>query len=220
MGGGGVCYSNISVNVDAFGPFKVLYPSAVNIAWPSASTQNITWDVNGTNLSPIGCDSVRILYSFSSGNTYSVLLGSTANDGIETITVPVVTNTISTCRIKIESKGNVFYDIGDNNFTIYPQGQGGSDVGFDELSKNNTLGLNAWPNPTKDVLNVQIGNLNATQPTILKVIDVLGKVVLSYSYANQAFLKSSIDVSSLPSGVYFLKAINGNNQSAYRLIKD
>ncbi|MCC6370984.1 MAG: T9SS type A sorting domain-containing protein [Bacteroidia bacterium] len=217
MGGGGVCYSNVSLAIDASGPFKVTYPSAFGILWNSSSSQNITWDVNGTNQVPVSCDSVRVLISYNSGNAYSVLIGSTPNDGIETITVPVVTGTIVTCRIKIEAKGNVFYDIGDNNFTI--ANNPNADVAISEVSKNNALGLSVWPNPANESLNVVLGNLNPGNETIIEVVDMLGKSLIKNNYNNKAYLKENINVGSLSSGVYFIKVSNNNLNSAYRFVK-
>lgn len=215
MGGGGVCYAINSVSVDgSSGPFSVSYPSASGINWTMQTQQTITWNVNGTNAAPINCDSVKVSISYNGGATYSVLIPSTANDGTEMITVPTVTAVINTCRIKVESIGNVFYDISDNNFTIDTY------VGISKVSQNNPVGLTAWPNPFNSTVHVAAGNLNSSCLTSLKVVDVLGKTVLTSAFSGKSELQESLDLSGLSDGVYFISITNNNKSAVYRIVKN
>lgn len=215
MGGGGVCYSINTITVSGTaGPLSVSYPDATGIVWGSSTPQTITWAVNGTNAAPVSCDSVKILISYNGGATYSTLLGSTPNDGTELITAPTVTASILTCRIKVESKGNIFYDVSNNNFEI------SISVGLNSLSKNNPIGLSVWPNPFNNQLNFAVGNLKTESNTEVKVMDVLGKTISQYSYTNKTELNETIDLSNVSNGVYFLKVTNNNKQSVYRIIKN
>ena len=215
MGGGGVCYSINTITVSGTaGPLSVSYPDASGIVWGSSTPQTITWAVNGTNAAPVSCDSVKILISYNGGITYSTLLGSTPNDGTELITAPTVTASILTCRIKVESKGNIFYDVSNNNFEI------SISVGLNSLSKNNPVGLSVWPNPFTNQLNFAVGNLKIESNTEVKVMDVLGKTISQYSYTNKTELNETIDLSNVSNGVYFLKVTNNNKQSVYRIIKN
>jgi hypothetical protein len=119
MGGGGVCYAINTITISGTsGPLMVSYPDAAGIFWGSGTQQTITWAVNNTSVAPVSCTDVKILISLDGGSTYSVLVNSTPNDGTELITAPTVSANISTCRIKVESIGNIFYDISNNNFTI------------------------------------------------------------------------------------------------------
>jgi Metallo-peptidase family M12B Reprolysin-like/Secretion system C-terminal sorting domain len=219
MGGGGVCYSNITLTIDNSGPLKVTNPNTTGIVWTGATNQSITWDVNNTDQAPLSCDTVRVLISYNNGNAYSVLLNSTPNDGVEMITVPSVTATINTCRIRIEAKNMTtnFFDIGDNNFTIQ---YNNNLVGVSEISKNNPVGLSVWPNPVNSNLNFAVANLNSNNETNLEVLDVLGKVVLKNNYIGKSNLKGSIDMINVASGVYFIKVSNNNYQSVYRVVKE
>jgi hypothetical protein len=215
MGGGGVCYSvTDTVTIDSSGPLTVTYPSAASITWASASQQTVTWDVNSTDLAPVSCASVRIYISYNSGNTYSLLIPSTLNDGIQQITAPTVTTDITTCRIKVESLGNIFYDVGNNNFSIT------APVGIKSISQNNLLGMHVWPNPFTGRFNFAVSNLNTESATVLTVMDVLGKVILQTSYSNKVELKESIDLTSASKGIYFLKITNDNKQAVYKIVKD
>lgn len=105
----------VTINGTA-GPFAVTAPNtAVN--WNVGTAQTISWSVNSTNLAPVNCANVRISLSTDGGNTFPIVLSSsTPNDGNESVTVPNVNAT--TCRVKIEAVGNIFFDISNVNFTI------------------------------------------------------------------------------------------------------
>ena len=95
-GGGGVCYDETTVTVNAAsGPFVVTVPSATGISWSGGSTQIVTWNVANTNAAPVSCANVSIQLSTDGGLTFPItILASTPNDGNEQITVPTnVTNT-------------------------------------------------------------------------------------------------------------------------------
>jgi hypothetical protein len=99
------------------GPFQVTSPNT-SVIWAGGSAQTITWDVANTTTAPVSCANVKISLSTDGGNTFSTLLASTPNDGTQTVTLPVLPTTTTTCRIKIESVGNIFFDINNANFTI------------------------------------------------------------------------------------------------------
>jgi hypothetical protein len=83
----------------------------------AGSSQAITWNVAGTTASPVSCANVKISLSTDGGLTFpTILTASTPNDGTELIAIPVINST--TARIKIESVGNIFFDISNSNFTI------------------------------------------------------------------------------------------------------
>lgn len=98
------------------GPFAVTSPNTA-ISWSAGGTATVTWSVNGTNTGSVNCAAVNILLSTDGGQTFTtVLAAATANDGSEVITVPSTQGT--TNRVKIESVGNIFFDISNVNFTI------------------------------------------------------------------------------------------------------
>ena len=105
----------VTVNGTA-GPFEVTAPNTA-VTYTTGSTQNITWSVNSTNLAPINCSKVKITLSTDGGLTFPIVLSdSTVNDGTEAFVIP--NNITTTARIKIESIGNIFFDINNTNFTI------------------------------------------------------------------------------------------------------
>ncbi len=219
MGGGGVCYAINSVTIDNSGPLTVTNPNTTGIVWNSGTPQTVTWDVNNTDMLPVGCSNVRILISYNSGQTYTVLVPFTSNDGIEMVTSPTVTANITTCRIKVESIGNVFYDIGNNNFTISTNTVT-NPTSLNPASQSNPLGLTVWPNPTSSELNVAAVNLNAQGVTELCVMNLLGETVMTRKYSGKAELKESLEVTALSQGVYLVKISNNGSQAVYRILKD
>lgn len=100
------------------GPFRITSPNTtVNVG--EGSVQTITWDVANTDLAPINCSDVRISLSLDGGVSFPyVLAESTPNDGSEEITLPLIENSSITARVKIESIGNIFFDINDADFSI------------------------------------------------------------------------------------------------------
>ena len=167
--------------------------------------------IRGLTARPV---SVKILISYDGGITYSTVVNSTLNDGTEIITVPTLSANINTCRIKIESKGNIFYDVSNNNFQIV------SDLGVHQISKNNPIGLSVWPNPFTNQINFAANNLNSESLTEVKIIDVLGKTIVQFNYNHKSELNETLDLSKLSSGMYFINISNNSKQSVYRIIKN
>jgi len=98
------------------GPFLVTAPNT-NITWFVGSAQTVTWDVASTTAAPVSCANVRITLSTDGGFTYPVVLAaSVANNGSANITVP--NNLSNNCRVRVESVGNIFFDISNTNFSI------------------------------------------------------------------------------------------------------
>ena len=98
------------------GPFQVTAPNnAVN--WVVGETQSVEWQVANTTSNPVNCSMVNILLSFDGGFTYPItILENTPNDGQVDIEVPDFPGNQN--RIRVQSVGNVFFDISNSNFTI------------------------------------------------------------------------------------------------------
>jgi hypothetical protein len=114
---GQTAFSDLTVTVSsASGPFAVTAPNTA-VTWNAGSAATVTWSVNNTTAAPVSCANVNILLSTDGGQTFpTVLVANTPNDGTENITVPG--NQSTTCRIKVEAVGNIFFDISNTNFTI------------------------------------------------------------------------------------------------------
>ncbi|HSQ45483.1 MAG TPA: zinc-dependent metalloprotease family protein, partial [Lutibacter sp.] len=117
IGGGQTASKETTVTVAGdSGPFKVTSQSAT-VIWGAGTAQTITWDVANSNLAPVSCAFVNILFSTDGGLTFPITLASNvSNDGSQEINVP--NNATATGRIKVESVGNIFYSVNTKNITV------------------------------------------------------------------------------------------------------
>lgn len=116
-GGGGVCFDEMAITVNAAGPFVVTSPNTANVQWIAGASKTVLWQVAGTNAAPINATNVDIELSTDGGLTFPIILKSnTPNDGTESITVP--NNPTTQARVRVKARGNIFYDISDEDFTI------------------------------------------------------------------------------------------------------
>ena len=70
-----------------------------------------------------------------------------------------------------------------------------------------------YPNPTTDIINFERNKVDENY----EIINLLGKVELSGKTNSK---KSTIDISTLSNGVYFLKILSENNPFSQKIIKE
>ena len=117
-GGGGVCYSEITVSTSGATAFTVTSQAAAT-SWTAngSNTATITWTVAGTTAAPFNTSNVDILFSSDGGFTFPyTLLSNTPNDGTQTITIPSIPTTKG--RVMVRARGNIFFDINTGLITI------------------------------------------------------------------------------------------------------
>lgn len=64
--------------------------------------------------------------------------------------------------------------------------------------------IKIYPNPASDKLNVEVENNDITE---ISVTNVNGQVLLKHRLTSE---KTSIDLSSLPNGIYFINSLRNN----------
>lgn len=115
---GQTAFQDMTITVSsAVGPFLITSQNTA-ATWTAGTSETITWSVNGTTGAPTNTANVDLFISTDGGNTFSLLLGNTPNDGTEAISVPNTPST--TVRVKVKAVGNVYMDINNANLTIIP----------------------------------------------------------------------------------------------------
>jgi hypothetical protein len=115
-GGGGVGDAAVKLDVvDTGAAFAVTRPADAT-TWSVGASNTVTWDVAGTDQSPIDCSAVDILLSTDGGTTFPVTLANdTPNDGAESV-VPATPTTQG--RIQVVCADNVFFAVSYPDFSI------------------------------------------------------------------------------------------------------
>ena len=72
----------------------------------------------------------------------------------------------------------------------------------------------AYPNPCTDILSVEI---NQDETSSASILDQVGKVMINQSSFESGIL--SLDLGSLPSGIYFLELVVNNQKTTSKIIK-
>lgn len=171
-GGIGVVNDEIAFDVADDGPFVVTQPNT-NLTWPAGSTQTILWDVAGTSGVPVNCQSVDILLSTNSGQTWDFVLESgTPNDGSEDVRLLVPPTTFA--RVMIQAADNIFFDISNTNFTI----ETSVDVAEQAATESGLVLYANRPNPFNPQTAIRFELPRAAEVSV-SVYDPAGRLVRS-----------------------------------------
>jgi len=77
-----------------------------------------------------------------------------------------------------------------------------------------------YPNPTRDILNVEFVSFNEIHEVItVEVFDNSGRTVSSSQLSNDNNGITTISLSGLESGIYFVKCHNSTFDSYYKVVK-
>lgn len=181
--------------------FSVTSPSSASINWTGGSTQTVTWNVAQTNASPISCDSVTIYMSEDGGHTFPFNVKTVLNTGSATITVPNM-NTVTTARVKVKGKGNVFFNINTTNFSVTHNNSLPWPTAISNVVANDEVKI--YPVPATEILHVSVPAGNTLQASVLNNI---GQVIWRGSFSQSL----DIPVSGWAKGVYFLRMTDAAN---------
>jgi len=117
-GNGGIACDEITLNVAATGPFEITTQNSAT-AWSAGDTENISWDVAGTDGAAFTCPNVDILWSTDGGMTFPTTLASNVtNDGSHDILVPAGSTSQGRLKIVCTGETNIFFDINNINIAI------------------------------------------------------------------------------------------------------
>lgn len=112
---------------------------------------------------------------------------------------------------------SIFFNFGTEGSAAGEKTYYFDDVKFGDLLNSidltNLAKVNVYPNPTSDIWNIE---LNETLVSSLELIDLQGKRMYS-NYSIQS--NQSIDASSFPNGIYFLRITSNSESLIKRVIK-
>ena len=187
--------------------FRVTSQNTTGITYAGGSSQTVTWNVVGTTAAPISATNVKIYMSVDGGNTWLYNLGSFANTGTATITVPNPATTSSTVRFKVKGSGNVFFNVNSNNFTVTYNSSLPVSASVNSVA-NFASDVKLYPVPAADMLHITTGSRNNVQAII---INAVGQTVWQGQVNGQA----DVNVSSWAKGVYHARLMSetGNEQA-------
>jgi hypothetical protein len=112
-GGGAIGFAQTKVTVAPLaGPFRVTSQAVSQVLYGTTPLK-VTWDVAGTDVTPIDTANVKISLISDQGET--VIAESTPNDGVYDGVMPDVAGTHA--RIKVAAVGNIFFDVSDGDIT-------------------------------------------------------------------------------------------------------
>ena len=117
LGGGGVASADTKITViDNGGAFEVTSQNLDN-TYIADTPRMVTWNVAGTNQSPIAAPNVDIELSDNGGQTFDYMLAQNApNSGSYEVVMPDIVT--STARIRVSPVGNIFYAVNTRDFSI------------------------------------------------------------------------------------------------------
>lgn len=128
-------------------------------------------------------------------------------DNVEKVEIDIADAGVYT--IQVSHKGTLVG--GAQKFSLIASGAVGVTLSNETFAKNNDIFI--YPNPADDTLNFSLAN--SIQLSDASIFDVTGKKVGSLSDKNA----TSLDISNLQSGVYFIKFTADNNIVTKKFIK-
>lgn len=131
-------FDNALVTVEDTSPVGfVIQSPAAGATWGGA-TEQVRWNVAATNLPPISCTLVDILYSSDGGDAFDILLAAAVdNDGAFDITTPATASMEG--RVVVRCSDNIFFAVNDANINVLGAA-GGSTSTTNPVSSENAFG--------------------------------------------------------------------------------
>lgn len=121
---------------------------------------------------------------------------------------------------EIKNSASIYFDYNDpikTNTTLNTIAKP-SGIDDDFITKKS---INIYPNPTNDVLNVEIKNQIIGSQISLSIIDVSGKIISSITTnVNSEKQEETLNVNQLSSGLYFVEMNTGKGKLTSKFIKN
>ncbi len=130
---------------------------------------------------------------------------------------------LSTQLIQAQSYVTYTYDNAGNRIarqTIILKNTENKNSDKNKISEiNNIFGkgnITVYPNPAKELLNIQFTDINTENEIILQLYDINGKLLQTEKTKNY---NTTINLSNETAGVYILKILSGNSKAEFTVVK-
>ncbi|MCD6010785.1 MAG: hypothetical protein K0Q79_647 [Flavipsychrobacter sp.] len=172
--------------------FKVTSQDDSTAVYYGGSTQEVKWDVAGTDISPISATSVDIYMSKDGGYTWPYYIGNFPNTGSALIPLANPDSATKLARIKVKGAGNVFFNVNKYNFSV-------------THSDGTDTAISVSPVPTHTNLRVASGNKGEQR---FAIFDMAGREV----YTGRVNGLLDIPVYEWPRGMYIIRLFDTQNR--------
>ena len=90
-------------------------------------------------------------------------------------------------------------------------------IGLNDVD-NELFSISIYPNPSKGMFVIE-SNATAVQAVDMQIVDVNGKLIISKKLSNiTGIFKESVNLSTQPKGVYFIKLMNNNTEKVFKVL--
>ncbi len=211
------------LNAGTTGAMKVNLYSTDRVGWMitptldlSSGNNNLSFDYavsnwNGVDAIAMGSDdTVQVLLSEDDGASWSSIALFDVNAGVSNSSnafLANLTSTSPTAKIAFLATDGLVNDLEDYDFFI-DNLKVESGLGTSTLHTNT---FNYYPNPVKNILNINTQNISN-----VAVFNLLGQQVATKAAANN----TQIDMSNLSSGTYLVKVTADNQVKTIKVVKE
>ncbi len=186
---------------------------------PDSTGENTIWITPSINL----WDAESVLWTFGDGSSSTELFPQHTYEGdgpyVLCLSATIINPDGGFCEATfcVELDGSMIDGSGFQSSGFQINVIDASDVtGVDELVSGNAFDL--WPNPAKDIIEIK-ADLNDSEPVQATIFDLRGKALEQWNVIpvqNQIYQR--IDISDLPSGMYFLNLRNDIGSTTVRFV--
>ena len=189
--------SQIIVDANSLSPGNQNYAVTATDSNGCVSDDAVSFNVYNPVVVDLGPDT-SIIWVDGSSDTYTLDAGA----GFSSYLWSDLTTTSQTYDVTLANMGTIFVVVTDGNGCL------GVDTVFVDFILNvptlNKASVNIYPNPAADYLNIDMEGFNGQQVQVI-ITDMSGKQVINNTLKVNGSQTSTLDVSNLPTGTYFIQ---------------